>query len=62
MNQCTHNWEFPSNCPMCRADSQTVAAKFRMAEERAKFDAEIDRKAQLDRIEDKLDRLLRVMR
>ncbi len=61
MNQCIHKWELPTECPMCLANRQTEAARFRMAEARAKFDAEIDRKAQLDRIEDKLDRLLRVM-
>ncbi len=62
MSKCIHNWDYPTECPMCRADRQTEAARFRMEEARQECDEKKARQDQLDRIEDKLDRLLRVMR
>ncbi len=61
MNQCTHNWQGLGSCPVCEIEESNAKRQAREAREATKMTV-LGKPTQLDRIEDKLDRLLRVMR
>ncbi len=55
MSQCTHNYQGVDGCPFCH--------QIELKAQREALSAQgLGKPTQLDRIEDKLDRLLRVMR
>ncbi len=61
MNQCTHNWHESDKCPFCHINESKAQKQAREAMQATKMTV-LGKPTQLDRIEDKLDRLLRVMR
>ncbi len=62
MSGCKHKWMIHSACPMCKAEQSKTEFDNRIDEERRGWDEKREVAERLVRIEDKLDRLLRVMK
>ncbi len=60
MSQCTHNYQGIDGCPFCHQIESKAQKQAREARQATKMTV-LGKPTQLDRIEDKLDRLLRVM-